>query len=96
MAKSEISEFTERFLGDSTEAFTNGCCYWFAYILQKRFEAYNATIMYSSVDNHFATKIGDKIYDITGDVTSKYEWDKWDNFDDDLEKVRIIRDCIMF
>ena len=46
--------------------------------------------------NHFGTKINGRVYDITGDVTFKYEWKPWSEVDDELLRARIIRDCIMF
>lgn len=76
------------------ETFTCGCCYWFAHILHTRFS--DSSIVYDPVYNHFVTKIGDKLFDITGDVTDKYNVVEWDSFDDELEKTRIIKQCIMF
>lgn len=79
---------------DVTEVFTLGCCYWFAYILCNRFE--NAKMMYDPIINHFVTQIGDRLYDITGDVTDKYRVVEWEHFDDELEKQRIVDYCITF
>ena len=77
--------------------FTSGCCYWFALILNTRFP--DSKIMYEPVLNHFVTEIDGRLYDVTGDVTSKYtnivEWDTY-ALDDDLYRNRIIRDCINF
>ena len=94
----EVSDFLKRFHfhTDIDEVFTNGCCYWFANILYHRFLNTGATIMYDEVINHFGTMIGNKIYDITGDVTDKYNWVSWDSIHDTALKSRIIRDCIMF
>lgn len=84
--------------GDVTEVFTNGCCYWFAFILCSRFEG--ARIMYDQVANHFAAEIGGRLYDITGDVTGQYNMIPWDKYDDivqdDLEKSRILDYCVNF
>ena len=76
--------------------FTHGCCYWFAYILFRRFLQDGAKLMYDEIDNHFGTLIGDKVYDITGDVTDKYDWSEWDQLRDASLRKRIVRDCIMF
>lgn len=95
----EISSFISRFhTGNSVEdVFTGGCCYWFAQILADRFDIYNAEIVYFPVENHFATKISGRIYDITGDITDKGgDWVLWSEFGDIAEAERIIRDCIMF
>lgn len=95
----EVAQFLKRFHSSEniTDVFSFGCCYWFAKILYDRFYmTYGATIMYDEVENHFGTKINGFVYDITGDVTSKYEWRPWSDLDDDLLRGRIIRDCIMF
>jgi hypothetical protein len=52
--------------------------------------------MYDQVFNHFVTEIDGRLYDITGDVTEKYNVIPWDEYSDDLHRIRIIRDCIMF
>ena len=52
--------------------------------------------MYDQVENHFVTQIQGRLYDITGDVTEKYQVKPWDALDDELLKKRIIRDCILF
>ena len=79
---------------DITEVFTSGCCYWFAFILCKRFP--NTKMMYDPIENHFAAQIGNKLYDITGDVTKYYHMIPWSLFNDELEKQRIIDYCIDF
>ena len=94
-----ITNFLKRFHPtDQTvdSVFTNGCCYWFAIILNIRFP--NSKIMYDPIVNHFVTKINGNCYDITGDVTDKYNVVEWDTYalDDNLYRNRIIRDCIDF
>lgn len=89
-----ISRFHEH---KSTEdTFKNGCCYWFAFILYRRFLKDGAKIVYDQVANHFGTLVNGRVYDISGDVTSKYHWEDWDSIDDSLLRDRIKRDCIMF
>lgn len=76
------------------ETFTNGCCYWFAYILCSRFS--QSKLMYDVTENHFVAQIGDRLFDITGDVTDRYNVIEWEKYDDKLHKERLIRDCINF
>lgn len=94
----EINKFLKKFhtSDDIDTVFTSEACYWFAYILYRRFIRSGAVLMYSGTDNHFGTKIHGRVYDITGDVTEKYIWEPWLEFRDELEKERIIRDYIMF
>jgi hypothetical protein len=94
----DITQFLKRFHTSRTvdEVFTQGCCYWFAQIMLARFQSKDPILMYAPVDNHFGVKIDSKVWDITGDCTDKYEWIKWSDFDDDLERKRIVRDCVMF
>lgn len=93
-----VDKFIGRFHENETtsDTFQYGCCYWFAYILFRRFLTEEAKIMYDEVANHFGTRVYGKVYDITGDVTGKYKWEPWDRLDDMLLKERITRDCIMF
>ena len=79
----------------SRDLFLNGMCYYFAVILKERF---GGKIYYSLSDNHFVTKIGDGLYDASGDVTYYYPktvaWDEYIEIDP-IHADRIIRDCIM-
>lgn len=95
----DVEKFIGRFLQVKypegvIEAFTSGCCYWFALILCGRFP--EAVLMYDIVANHFVASINNRLYDITGDVTDKYTVVEWESYDDELHKARIIRDCINF
>lgn len=94
----DIENFLMRFHFSENidEVFTCGCCYWFAAILFWRFIRDGATVMYDETANHFGTKVHDRIYDITGDVTDKYKWIRWDSITDISHRERIIRDCVMF
>jgi hypothetical protein len=55
-------------------------------------------ILYDPILNHFACRINDRIYDITGDITdsSIYGWRSWSEYAeiDELETNRIIKYCI--
>lgn len=94
----DVQIFLERFheYDDIEDVFTRGCCYWFAIVLRERFEYTGPVIMYDEVMNHFGTEIGDRVYDITGDVTDRYRWTPWEELDDELLRERIVRDCVMF
>lgn len=79
------------------EAFTCGCCFWFAYILAARFgDQYGAEIVTDYIQNHFATRIAGRVYDITGDITDAGTWEPWAECDEPNQKRLIIEGCIMF
>lgn len=98
----EIIQFINRFTdsGKRTEVidcFANGCCYWFAHILNKRFEPSN--IVHDPIVGHFACYIDGKIYDITGNITDQgRDWDLWDAFMIVEPKVarHIYESCALF
>lgn len=99
----EIAMFIGRFMTDGQnirneviEAFTQGCCYWFAYILAARFKDYDPEIMHDPVAAHFGCYIRGHVYDITGDVTTGHQWEPWDACDDENLKRQITEQCIMF
>ena len=94
-----ISRFTDRNRRPQViTTFTQGCCYWFAYILCRRFESpfNNTDIAYDPIVNHFGCRINGRVYDITGDCTDQYSWKDWMDvyISDTLAGDRIIRDCI--
>ena len=104
-----ILNFINRFTSNGTrkeviDCFQNGCCYWFAYILVKRFEDFylpQSKIYYDEIANHFGyyDQEANRVYDITGDVTNKYN--KKLSFEEVINKdllhaKRIVRDCIKF
>ena len=103
-SKEEILNFIKRFQNEGTiKTFTEGCCYWFARILDERFnfDSSESGIMYNEINNHFATAIGIDLYDITGylgDIRNLNNWEYWYDFirKDDLLTERIYRDCIEF
>lgn len=90
-----IRDFKRFDTGQVTRTFTNGYCYWFAYILHHRFP--DSEIVYYSAGNHFACKIGKRIFDITGDITDQnHFFESWEEFkkEEPLEATRITRYCI--
>ena len=100
-----VLNFISNFTSNGTrqeiiETFTSGCCYWFAHILFNRFhhKILRCDIMYDAVANHWGCKINDFVYDITGDITNKYNWEYWNAFihKDDLLTARLFRECINF
>ena len=109
----KILDFINHFTlnGEQTqviECFTQGCCYWFAHILYSQFgeiDEYGypyeySDIYYDEVENHFAyyDQMTNRIYDITGDITNKYNMNRWLDLSqkDELLFNRLIRDCIDF
>lgn len=87
-------QFIRRFRCAGTiRIFTQGCCYWFAFILKERF---HGTIMYHEIDNHFACLIGKRLYDITGPIDSQHGWQEWERykFYEPANANRVIRDCL--
>ena len=94
MNKTEILQFISHFKNaDTINTFTNGCAYWFAYILCGRFP--DMEIEYDAVINHFVASYNGRLYDITGDVTDEYNVIKWDSYNDELHKQRIIEQCVL-
>lgn len=91
----QILDFIKHFNKNkgTIKTFTEGCCYWFAFILHTRFKG---VIMYNDIDNHFACKIGNTIYDINGINTDSFV--EWDNYrkTEPLNADRVIRDCIIY
>ena len=82
--------------GQVENIFLHGFCYYFSIILKEKFP--KGTILYSPSLNHFIFLYNSEIWDITGNVSDKYDyrelviWDEWR--DDILLRQRIIRDCI--
>lgn len=78
------------------DCFTNGMCYWWAQTLQFRFASHEPKIVYDQIANHFGCKIGDEVFDITGVVTDKYNWEDFFELKekDELLYNRLLRDCI--
>jgi hypothetical protein len=101
-SKESILNFIKRFQNEGTiKTFTEGCCYWFAKILDERFnfDMPESGIYYNEIDNHFATMIDLHLYDITGDlgdIRNLSDWKLWIEVNDDLLVERIYRDCIEF
>ena len=101
MTKRDIIEnFIQQFRQfgtDVVDCFSCGMCFHFAWILKARFGP-GAETVYDPVINHFACRIDDRIYDISGDITdnAEYKWETWATFKgkDQKETMRIVRDCV--
>ena len=60
-----INDMKKSFPAEMEMIFYHGYCYWFAFILAERFKGeiwFNPTIV------HFASKIGNSLYDIFGEI----------------------------
>lgn len=96
----KILKFIGRFQnGGATKTFTEGCCYYFAAILRLR--GFDGYIVYNEIDNHFAFKCCNKLYDITGEITDTEaikNFVSWDTYVSVEPKnaARVMRDCILF
>lgn len=99
VAESEILRFIDGMYNDGTyRVFTEGYCYWFAYILVERFRRYaSACIMYNQVLGHFAASINNVLYDITGKIDNTEGWEKWDVWrkNEPVYRKVVERDCIL-
>lgn len=98
--KEKVLEFIRNFQNEGTiQTFTEGCCYWFAYILVERFksEAVSANIWYNQILGHFATVIDGVLYDITGELELTFDWYIWEHWleQEPVYGQVVIRDCIL-
>ena len=100
--KKDVLKFIKRFQNEGTiKTFTQGCCYWFAQILNDRFYSFEfaSKIMYNDKENHYACYIDGKLYDITGEIPMNSNWVSWNEYQykgDELVIERLFRDCIEF
>lgn len=98
-----VIDFIEQFYKFDKEnvikLFTEGMCYWFAWVLYTRFkdDAF-CVIAYDPVANHFCCMIDTKFYDITGEIIDEsIEWYSWAQYQrrEPLEAARIHNDCVL-
>lgn len=95
-----VLAFIKPFRNDACRTvFTEGYCYWFAWILQEWSVHIGApgVIEYEPIMDHFACRIDGVLYDVTGVVTETFPFTPWDEFkqQDSLLTKRIIRDDII-
>lgn len=101
--KQDILNFIKEFQNEGTiEKFSNGCCYWFALILEIRFKDLELNelpcrIMYNQIDGHFACDIDGNLYDITGQIDYNDNWVPWVNWclSEPSYRQVVVRDCIL-
>jgi hypothetical protein len=53
--------------------------YWFARILQERFQEDAPVIVCDVLDNRFGCEINGVVYNINGSVTHEYDWESWES-----------------
>ena len=90
----EVVEFIDRRF-PSAATWREGNCYYLALILSDRFP--DGEIVYDVIDGHFMFRRGGKYYDHSGVVYPDGYIVAWDKFNayDDIQKKRIIRDCLL-
>lgn len=100
--KDKVLRFIKNFSNpDTVKTFTEGCCFWFAYILDARFEMDpdrpRHRMMYNDVTGHFACEINGTLYDITGELPRDKYWVPWADWFVSEPSYReiVVRDCIM-
>ena len=90
MAIQAVTDFIKGF-DEVKDFFLYGYCFWFSVILANRFYG---EIWYLPVENHFVCKIDGNYYDVTGRVQPTNVIYRWADYPDEIEKARIIKDCI--
>ena len=98
--KEKVLYFISQFQNPGTiKTFTEGCCYWFALILDERFKMSRCEhrIMYNQVMGHFGCEIDGILYDINGEITDRENWEYWAEwfFKEPVYRKIVIRDCIL-
>lgn len=109
MEKQSPSTIEERILAfisnfdnpGTVKTFTEGCCYWFAYILNSwcdmNKERLNHRMMYNQVLGHFACEIEGRLYDVTGKIEYDKDWVPWADWftEEIIYRDVVVRDCIL-
>lgn len=93
----EVLDFIRVFQSPSNKIlFTETACYWFAKILNERFEY--STIYFNPHTVHFATEINSKLYDISGLIEDEedeyYDFDLYCQHSSAQDISLIIENCI--
>lgn len=92
----DVGKFIKRFQSpDSIKIFSGDCSYWFALILHRRFIRSGSRIMFDITRDHFGTMVYGEVFDITGKVTSKYEWISWVDLQDSDIRDRVTTKYIL-
>lgn len=100
--RDDILDFIKNFQNEGTiKTFTEGCCFWFALILDEWCKCLPVRtqhrIMYNQVDGHFACEINCDLYDITGRLDYNDNWVPWADWYMSEPSYRevVVRDCIL-
>ena len=95
----EILSFIARFKDPDPKAleytFLNQNCYWFAVILKQRF---GGNVEYLPITGHFVCKIGNRHYDITGEILPTepiLPFDDGYEMEDKSHYDRIWKQCVL-
>jgi len=78
------------------DCFLNGNCWFFTTILRERFNYLNPEVYYEPVVGHFATKIGSRMYDITGEINDRgfISWEEYKKIEP-TDSGRLLEYCIL-
>jgi len=74
------------------DTFLNGFCYWFAKILELRF---NGVIYFNPKQIHFATLIDEQLFDVTGLINVDENWYHWEDYMATHDIEYIYHSCIL-
>ncbi len=74
------------------DVFSNGFCYWFAKILELRFDG---DIYFNPEEVHFATMINNRLFDINGAIFDNDGWINWKEYQLSHDTEVIYRSCIL-
>lgn len=103
--KLDILEFIRKFRTSTkdddaiVELFTQGYCFWFAFILVTRFKG--GKIYYNDLDNHYVMMLDGYFYDIRGELNisedEKRYYIDWEEYKakDKYHTMVLYRDCIL-
>ena len=102
LSREEILDFIKNFQNEGTiKTFTEGCCYWFAMILDEWCKCNpiksQHRIMYNQIDGHFSCEINGELFDITGKIDYNGNWVPWVDWYMSEPSYRevVVRDCIL-
>ena len=92
----EILRFIKAIKGNYSyeieETFSNGFCFWFAKILELRFDG---EIYFNPDLIHIATLIDDQLFDINGLIDPDGSWFNWEDYKSVNDTEYIIHSCIL-
>ena len=92
----EVLQFIESFKGrypyEIEDTFSNGFCYWFAKIMEIRF---NGIIYFNPDIVHFAILIGEQLFDINGILDVGDNWFNWEDYQSHNDTTDIYHNCIL-